>query len=571
MEKEIVSIKKNILTNDFTKNEILRCPNCNLICSLKIEFKKDGPIINYECENGHNGSILLKDFKIEYNKFSFLKQKCEECGKKQEEIKKDFVYCLNCVKFLCNNCKMNHTDSNNHNLINYQKCDSLCKIHSNTFSWYCSNCKKNLCIYCKKEHKNHSLIDLSEFNFSKESFNALEIEIKDLQQKVNNLDIFKEKIISLINQNKESIELEIQFLTNLFETYKYEEKQKNLNYYIINNLKKISTSLNYDKIFIEGDKFITFLENFQPLNYMKNNFKTLNENTSKIYYLDILKDGRLVSCSSDNTFNIYKKDTFEIELSIKEYSKPIYSFTQLNDGRIIYCSSNKTMKIIKLIEGEKIKYEIEQILYGHKNEVFKVIEIGDNKLVSISSDKTMKIWILNNENKFQCISTIAYQNNYSNGNILKINNKEFVTISCEDRYLKFWNINDYSLINKIDNIYTTWSLKSLCLLEDDILCVGGRELKGFYIIKISTHQIIKNISELVTVWSMNKYLNNWLLCSIYDGKNNSLVLYKYKNKNIVKMFEKIDAHFKAIYSCVEINDKIIASGGEDHLIKLWKN
>ncbi len=33
----------------------------------------------------------------------------------------------------------------------------------------------------------------------------------------------------------------------------------------------------------------------------------------------------------------------------------------------------------------------------------------------------------------------------------------------------------------------------MCLLDDDILCVRGNNSKGFYLIKISSHQIIKNI------------------------------------------------------------------------------
>jgi WD40 repeat protein len=36
-----------------------------------------------------------------------------------------------------------------------------------------------------------------------------------------------------------------------------------------------------------------------------------------------------------------------------------------------------------------------------------------------------------------------------------------------------------------------------------------------------------------------------------------------------KIVEKEKAHNSYIYSCVELNDGIIASGGEDNLIKLW--
>ena len=36
-----------------------------------------------------------------------------------------------------------------------------------------------------------------------------------------------------------------------------------------------------------------------------------------------------------------------------------------------------------------------------------------------------------------------------------------------------------------------------------------------------------------------------------------------------KVVEKEKAHNSNIYSCVELNDGIIASGGAENLIKLW--
>ena len=33
----------------------------------------------------------------------------------------------------------------------------------------------------------------------------------------------------------------------------------------------------------------------------------------------------------------------------------------------------------------------------------------------------------------------------------------------------------------------------MCLLENDLLCIGGCDSNGFYLIKISTHQFNKNI------------------------------------------------------------------------------
>jgi WD40 repeat protein len=268
--------------------------------------------------------------------------------------------------------------------------------------------------------------------------------------------------------------------------------------------------------------------------------------------------------------NIYKKDTYDLQLSIKEHSDGIYSFTELHDRRIITCSYDKTMKIIKLI-GED-KYQIEQTLQGHTSIVCKIIEIKENELISISIDKTMKIWKLNNENKFECIKTINFQNSGNNCNILKLNENEFVTSSCGDKCIKFWNSNDYSNIATINNIESSWTWKNMCLLENDLLCVGGDNSKGFYLIKISTHQLIKNIIGPKTIYSINKCLDGLFLCSIIDEKgNNSLVKYKYEEQDLKKVIEKEKAHDDYIYSCVELNDKTIVSGGIDCLIKLWKD
>ena len=59
----------------------------------------------------------------------------------------------------------------------------------------------------------------------------------------------------------------------------------------------------------------------------------------------------------------------------------------------------------------------------------------------------------------------------------------------------------------------------MCLLEDDILCVGGRNSNGFYLIKISTHQFIINIIGPKTIYSINKCLDGLFLKYKYEGQN----------------------------------------------------
>ena len=324
----------------------------------------------------------------------------------------------------------------------------------------------------------------------------------------------------------------------------------------------------YDKIYKKSKKYISIFNS--STNKFTNNFKTINNHTCSIYYLSQLKDGRLVSCSADNCLNIYKNNSFDLQLSIKEHSNGVCSFSELNDGRIITFSCDNTMKIIKLINENK--YQVEQELKEHSNEVYKVIEIKENELISISLDNTMKIWNRNDENNFICIKTINYQNSNSCCNILKLNDNEFVTSSNGDKNIKFWNIENYSNISTIDNIESSYAFNYLCLIDDDVLCVGGGNSKGFYLITISNHQLIKNIIGPKEIWSISKCFDGLILCSIVDDEDNhNLVKYQYDNFNLIKKVEKIKAHNQKIHSCIELNNGEIASGGSDNLIKLWRD
>ena len=228
------------------------------------------------------------------------------------------------------------------------------------------------------------------------------------------------------------------------------------------------------------------------------------------------------------------------------------------------------MNIIKLIDENK--YNLEQKLTGHSSYVCNVEEIRENELISVSYDKTMKKWEIKN-NKFECTKTITFQNSGSSSNILKINENEFVTSSYSDKCLKFWNSNDYSNIATINNIETYWTFKLLCLIKEDILCVGGNNSKGFYLIKISTHQLIKNIIGPQAIYSINECFDGLFLYSIKNEKGNcAIVKYKYENEDFKKIVEIEKIHNGDINTCVELNDGTVASGGHgDYLIKLWRN
>ena len=54
-------------------DNIPRCPECNLISSLKLYYQEGKPKINYLCENNHKRDLFLDEYMNKYNNHSLIK------------------------------------------------------------------------------------------------------------------------------------------------------------------------------------------------------------------------------------------------------------------------------------------------------------------------------------------------------------------------------------------------------------------------------------------------------------------------------------------------------------------
>ena len=285
-EKEIIS------------NEII-CPVCkeNILINIK-----DYKINLYECKNGHKiENISLNEYE-NIQKIDLSKIICNECCKynKNDIYDNKFYICNECKINLCPLCKSKH--DNNHNIINYNDKNYICKKHNDKYIKYCKECKENICFLCINEHNNHNIIDLLNIipnkdellkemkNFS-EIFNKFKDNIKEinniLNKVLNNIEIYY-KIFNNIINNYNNNNRNYENYTNLNEI-----KSSNIN--IINDLNNIINEnninnkfkniidiynkiikINKNKIYENGDKYIgEFINNLKNgkgiLYYNKNN------------------------------------------------------------------------------------------------------------------------------------------------------------------------------------------------------------------------------------------------------------------------------------------------------------
>ena len=124
------------------------------------------------------------------------------------------------------------------------------------------------------------------------------------------------------------------------------------------------------EIIKEKDNKIKLLE--EELNKCKyNNFNIenkepkyiLNFHKDEIWCSTVLKDGRFVTGSKDNSIIIYNKKTFESDLTIKEHNNAITNVIQLISGYLASCSMDKTIKLYNINKKEyKVIQTIKEIV-----------------------------------------------------------------------------------------------------------------------------------------------------------------------------------------------------------------
>lgn len=402
--------------------------------------------------------------------------------------------------------------------------------------------------------------------------------VSSLKSNLSNLEELKSQINYYLNKYEDYLSKEIKSNIETEKSYNdyidgYSTHPIKIDYF----LKKFILSVNQNKkrsikISKNGKKFVELFKNISenPIQELNQFIQEIKGESICINHICLLNDGRLIVCGNSGDLTIIKKSPsgiYEKVLNAEIHNKEISYVNQLNNGQIITCSSDKTMKILSINNDDDLN--IEQVLKGHTNAVYKVIEIDDETLISISSDLTFKVWKKKFDN-YICSNTIQFQDYRSYCNIIKINDNEFATISVGDSVLKFWDSKTFKLIKEIKNIKTCWGMENMCIIDDNILCIGGNDNEGFYLIEISNHQIMTIIRGPERIYSIRKCLDGNIICGIIDeDRSSSLVVYQFKNGLFEKIEERKGCHNDSILSIIELEDGSIVSGSEDNTIKFW--
>ena len=294
---------------------------------------------------------------------------------------------------------------------------------------------------------------------------------------------------------------------------------------------------------------------------MKNPIHKLTNHTKCVYCICILRDGRLVSGSNDDSIIIYDEYTYQPDLIIKEHGDRILCIIQLSSGILASCSSDKTIKLFN-INGKK--YEILQTLNYHNNNVYKIIETKNKALVSCSADSSV-IFYLKDNNEYKKDYQIS--TNGACSSLIQTKDNEICYSEVNDKRICFYDIFERNIKAYISGIdkdsgYRGWFI----MIRKDLLLVPGRN--KISVINTNEYKLVRTIevpnSSLITgVCLLNK---NMLLTGDYSEK---ILQWKIEGDNLVLISKKEKTHDKDINVLLNLGNGLIASGSDDSTIKIW--
>lgn len=286
--------------------------------------------------------------------------------------------------------------------------------------------------------------------------------------------------------------------------------------------------------------------------------ESISGHSSFVYCLLLLQDGRLASCSDDETIIVYNKSNYDVDISIEGHEGTVWYITQLSNSDIISCSIDCTIKIWKITERT---YKCKETLRGHNKSVSKVITISHNRIASSSDDKTIKIWDIEQSNS-KCIATL-YGHSDCISSILKITNHNMlISGDYKPGHLLFWNLEQMSIEKKIEDV-SCWGPNSMIEYNLTKILIGG--LSIIYLVNFKTTQIESIISDS----SLHKIYCFFIL---QDGSfltGGYRIIRQFNGKTLKCIAQKKEIHADFVVSlCRESNECFYTSSFEDE-IKKW--
>lgn len=313
-------------------------------------------------------------------------------------------------------------------------------------------------------------------------------------------------------------------------------------------------------------------------NHTLNDFQQLalfkNVHSSKIDSICCLKDGRIVSSSWDKYIFIYNKNTFKIEIRIRE--NKIIRYININkDGILIVCLDGTYLNLYE-IKGKKY-HNIQTIRpYSLKIDIIGIFDGSFTILKYIelkNGDIAILVWAYalsfyqkkKNSKKYSFLNKFKEERDENITDLCELDDNQYCLSFKFKKLIKFldWNKKEITKTIKFDdNFYSSDSKNQLLLMnKNDLFAIGA---KNIIIIDTKCKEIIKNIKVDLSGYlsSIYKLSKNILIAGFW---RNNIGQFEYdENKKDIKLISNIGQKWSsskifAVSSITILNNNLIVT------------
>ena len=515
------------------KTKIVVCEKCNNIPRIIIISENKAQIECEKCNSSETKDFSYFDrYRNENDKNNQFLNDMPNCNFNKNHETKSILYCFQCSKYLCEECKKTHDiiyQDKNHNSIK-QKIEHnyYCKNDGHQeyiLDSYCIKCKTYLCSKCLTNHNRHKI-----YTFEKENVKIDDIKMnlkkskQIIEDEENNLNKFIENIQKKIENLKEEFEkyksrnMEIISLFNLL-IENYEQLRNIRNYNIDNNI-IINNNFDLNKCNIDEDE--CFSSKYNRLLLFFSNQNHILPRKYNNYYLSKKIDGKTIKkCVKLNnrTFIILK------------YNDKSYYYLYLNNN----------------------KYELLNIRLDYV--IKDIIPLSEYRFIRLVHPDKLKICSIGKEDELNTKFIKTYENVSFAINDMSNNNRFFMITNNDDCFeLKYYVDENkiYSLMKENKRIFIKYIFEDIneIINTDKSISENDKEdLKNIFIYKSQNDE---SIYKLINA-------DNKLTDLFFQKNKNMFNSIKNKILEIMKEYNEDKYIFNSSYIYKEIYEKCLTT------------
>jgi WD40 repeat protein/archaellum biogenesis ATPase FlaH len=262
-----------------------------------------------------------------------------------------------------------------------------------------------------------------------------------------------------------------------------------------------------------------------------------------------LKNGNLLSWSSDNLIATWDNEGNQIKMLIKHTSR-IDGVTELKNGNLLSWSHDNKLMIWDK-DGNSLK-----ILEGHIESICKVIELSNGNILSMSCDNTLRLWSKGGDH----INVLEGHTNCVNGAI-ELSNGNLVSWTGDDNTLRLWDKRGYP-IDKLE-LDSKWINGAMELSNGYLLPKSWEKTlkiwdKDGHLVRVleETDEFVKEVFGIIELKSGN--LLSW-------SRDYTLNI---ANKEF-KTLKVLNGHSAEVGGAIELSNGNILSWSDDKTLRIW--